>query len=288
MKRFAPLLGVSLLVVAGLFGCAAEEVTESEAPAENEVPTADAAADSSEQGTLELVANGEDFVRQGFVTKDGWQIDFEHVYVTLDDVTAYQSDPPFDPDQTKELQATTEIAFIEQPETIDLAVGDDNAAPVAVAATKAPVGTYNALQWAVVEASQGAAAGSTILLEGTATKADQTIDFIMGFNQPLEYTCGQFVGDQRKGILAGASETAEIETTFHFDHIFGDAEAPVDDALNVDAVGFDPFATLAQNGSLNVDMATLEQELPSEQYQKLQTAIAGLGHVGEGHCRLAE
>ena len=26
------------------------------------------------QGTLSLVANGEDFVRKGFTTKDGWQI----------------------------------------------------------------------------------------------------------------------------------------------------------------------------------------------------------------------
>jgi hypothetical protein len=33
-------------------------------------------------------------------------------------------------------------------------------------------------------------------------------------------------------------------------------------------------------------MAILEQQLPSDQYQTLQQAIAGLGHVGEGHCRL--
>ena len=26
-----------------------------------------------------LVANGEDFVRQGFVSKDGWRISFDHV-----------------------------------------------------------------------------------------------------------------------------------------------------------------------------------------------------------------
>ena len=33
---------------------------------------------STGEGSLVLVANGEDFVRQGFVSKDGWSINFEH------------------------------------------------------------------------------------------------------------------------------------------------------------------------------------------------------------------
>ena len=44
-------------------------------------------ASKPEQGTLAFQANGEDFVRQGFVAKDGWTIDFDHVYVTLAEVT---------------------------------------------------------------------------------------------------------------------------------------------------------------------------------------------------------
>jgi len=52
---------------------------------------------AAEKGTLQFHANGEDFVRQGFVSKDGWAITFDHVYVTLADATAYQSDPPYDP-----------------------------------------------------------------------------------------------------------------------------------------------------------------------------------------------
>jgi hypothetical protein len=48
-------------------------------------------------GTLEFYANGEDFVRQGFVSKDGWSIQFDHVYITLDGIAAYQTDPPYAP-----------------------------------------------------------------------------------------------------------------------------------------------------------------------------------------------
>jgi len=48
-------------------------------------------------GRLQVYANGEDFVRQGFVSKDGWSINFDHVYITLADITAYQTEPPYDP-----------------------------------------------------------------------------------------------------------------------------------------------------------------------------------------------
>ena len=47
--------------------------------AENSNNSTSNAADNQNQGqaTLNLVANGEDFVRQGFVTKDGWTMSFD-------------------------------------------------------------------------------------------------------------------------------------------------------------------------------------------------------------------
>ena len=78
---------------------------------------------------------------------------------------------------------------------------------------------------------------------------------------------------------------AEIEVTFHFDHIFGDRDLPSDDALNRDALGFQPLAELSQSGVLEADWQTLEQKLEVEERAKLTEAIAGLGHVGEGHCK---
>ena len=114
MKKNFLLASLTLLAPTLLIGCGSnsQETTQTETPAETNTQ----AQGSGETGTLALVANGEDFVRQGFVTKDGWQIDFNHVYVTLDDVTAYQTDPPFDPDQSGELKATEEVTLLEEPE----------------------------------------------------------------------------------------------------------------------------------------------------------------------------
>ena len=91
------------------------------------------------------------------------------------------------------------------------------------------------------------------------------------------------MGDVRKGMVA-AGGTADVEMTFHFDHIFGDAETPVDDDLNVSAVGFEPFASIAEGGKLDVNMADMQSKLSSEEYQMLVDILPTLGHVGEGHC----
>ena len=238
---------------------------------------------ANESGTIEIVANGEDFVRQGFVTKDGWRIDFDHVYVTLDNVKAYQTEPAFNPDEDDTIQAKMLVSLIEEPTTVDLAAGGADADPIKVTEKEGSAGFYNALSWEVVSPSSGDIS-SAIVLEGTAQKQGETIDFTLNLDQPLAYQCGEYVGDVRKGFLQADSET-ELETTFHFDHIFGDAEAPMDDAINTGAVGFDPMAELASNGMLNADLAMLQQELPASAYQTLEKAIVGLGHVGEGHCK---
>jgi len=264
-----PLLGL---------GCTTADTNGSENTA-----TGGEATTMSESGTITLVANGEDFVRQGFVTKDGWQIDFDHVYVTLDEVIAYQSEPAFDPDKDQNIQAKNEVTLVSEPTIVDLAAGEADANPITVTQAKANAGLYNALAWQLVTPEEGEV-NSAIVLAGTAQKDDRSIDFVLNLDQPLAYKCGEYVGDARKGFLEADAQT-QLETTFHFDHIFGDAEAPADDAINTGAVGFDPMAELADNSSLNVDLATLEQELSPENYQTLEKAIQGLGHVGEGHCK---
>ncbi len=265
------LLGMPLLAV----GCG-EQATENN--------TDDTAATGS--GMITLVANGEDFVREGFVSKDGWRIDFNHVYVTLDDVVAYQSDPPFNPDEEATISAEEEVTLVSEPTTLDLAEGGADADLIQVTETEAPAGVYNALAWQVVSPEEGET-NSAISLQGTAQKDGQTINFTLNLARPLSYRCGEYVGDVRKGFLEADSQT-QLESTFHFDHIFGDGEAPADDSINTGAVGFEPMAALAENNTLNADLATLEQELSSEQYETLQKAIVGLGHVGEGHCREVE
>lgn len=238
--------------------------------------------DGPQAGQLQVKANGEDFVRQPFTSKDGWQISFDQVQVHLSDITAYQTDPPFDPDGEAALEAQAEVSI--PAETVDLAAGDETADPILVDQTSAPVGQYNALAWQVTQAQTGPAAGQALVMVGQATKDGRTVEFDLKSDRAFSYTCGEFVGDERKGVVQ-AGETADLEATFHFDHIFGDGEQPSDDEINVNALGFEPLAALADGQTLAADWTMLTQRLPPEQLKLLETALLGLGHVGEGHCR---
>jgi hypothetical protein len=269
-----------LLVVAGaIHGCASNQAPQSQtSPQASPVE-----ATIAESGTLQIRANGEDFVRQGFTSKDGWKISFDNVYATLGDVTAYQTEPPYNAEKDKDLSAKAEVS-IDKTQTVDLAAGGDDAEPVLVGEIKAPPGRYNALSWRLVKATEGPASGAPLLLKGQATKDGQTVDFNLKFDQELAYVCGEFVGDDRKGELKPGG-AADLEATFHFDHLFGDGDAPAEDELNKGALGFQPLATIAQGGKLNANMATLKQELTEQDYKKLLAILPSLGHVGEGHCK---
>lgn len=236
----------------------------------------------AETGTLQIRANGEDFVRQGFVSKDDWQIEFDHIFVNLAEVTAYQSDPPFDPETDVQPEAEIQVGF-EAITTVDLAEGDEEAEPILVAEVEAPAGRYNALSWRMVEGESGPAADQVVVMVGEAERDGEVIPFILQIDQDYAYVCGDFVGDERKGILS-EGEVAEVEATFHFDHIFGDGEADAEDPINTGALGFQPLADLAEEGELTADLERLRSELTEEEFDRLSQALIGLGHVGEGHC----
>ena len=111
----------------------------------------------------------------------------------------------------------------------------------------------------------------------------EIFNFTLSIDEEYEYRCGEYVGDERKGIVT-AGGTADVEMTFHFDHIFGDAGTPPDDDLNQDAVGFQPFADIADGTVLDADLAELESRLSPSDYAMLVDILPTLGHVGEGHC----
>lgn len=234
-------------------------------------------------GNLRFYANGEDFVREGFVARDGWNISFTHIYVHLSDINAYQTDPPYDPYSEGNIDADTSVG-LSGDHTVDLAEGDKNAAPILVGqVTDAPVGHYNAVYWEMTNAASGPSAGYSLVIIGTADKGNESIAFTIGVEEEYAYSCGEYVGDERKGI-ADDGGTADLEMTFHFDHIFGDADVPMDDHINIGAIGFDPFAALASDGEVNEDLASLQAKLNNEDYQTLTGTLPTLGHVGEGHC----
>ena len=252
---------LAVLIVGLLFGCGAQET-----------------------GTLQFQANGEDFVRQGFVSKDGWAITFDHVFVNLTDIASYQTDPPYDPHAGGEVEAQV-TADLEGTHTVDLAEGRADAPPILVGQVAGvPAGHYNANAWKMVKATEGPASGYSLVLVGKAKKNGQTVDFVIEVEDEYVYTCGEYVGDERKGILE-KDGTADLEMTFHFDHIFGDVETPMDDDLNVSAPGFDPFAdVVGGSGALHIDMSGLQESLSPAEYQMLVDILPTLGHVGEGHC----
>ena len=247
MGRALLVLGIAVLVVTGivLIGCG---------------------GDSTAKGTLQFYANGEDFVRQGFVSKDGWSISFDHVYITLADIEGYQTSPPYEPHSGGVIESEVEVG-LDGVYTVDLAEGGEDASPIFVGQVQdAEAGHYNAMYWEMVRASSGPAAGHSLVIIGTAEKDGRVVDFTINIDEECEYGCGEYVGDQRKGILQ-EDGIADLEMTFHFDHIFGDAETPMDDELNLSAIGFEPFADAIAGEPVDINMTELH-----------------LGHVGEGHC----
>ncbi len=267
------------LALGVLAGCAGDRPA---ATAPDVPETAETASAEGGTGTLVIRANGEDFVREGFTTKDGWEIEFDNVFVSLSDIMAAQTDPPFDPEAGTELNAKAEVK-VEGTQVVDLAEGDASAEPIAVAEVEAPGGRFNALAWRMVPADSGPAEGYTIWMQGTATRDGETVPFTIRVNEELAFTCGDFVGDDRKGILAAGDE-ADLEATFHFDHLFGDGDAPADDGINTGALGFDPLFALAQGGVVDVDSAALRAGLSEDEYITFMSILPSLGHVGEGHC----
>lgn len=239
----------------------------------------------AESGTLNFTTNGEDFIRQGFTTKDGWSLSFDHVYVTLSEITAYQTEPPYQPEVNSEI-TPKEIVKLEGTYTVDLAEGDPEAEPILVGQVEGvPFGHYNAISWNLIKKPEGEYQGSSIVLVGKATKEAKTMDFTIQLDPEYNFRGGEFIGDERKGIVSqetGAS--ADLEMTFHFDHLFGDAELPANDELNQGALGFEPFASLSKDGQVKANMGELKGTVNPEQYTKLTKIFENLGHVGEGHC----
>ncbi len=231
-----------------------------------------ATACSDEAGTLEIRANGEDFVRDGFVSKDGWQIDFDNVYVSLEEIVAYQTEPAFDA-QTGEMPDGDSVSAENQ--TVDLAATDDT---ILLVSAEADTGQFNAVSWEM----NGSAENGSVRLIGAAQKDGTTVPFDLTFTEDFAYACGEYLGDERKGFV-NADETGDVELTFHFDHVFGDADSPLDDSLNVGALGFQPLADAAGD-SLTATQSELEGMLSAEDYTTLMDTLATLGHVGEGHC----
>lgn len=221
----------------------------------------------AQTGTLEFFANGEDLATLGFVapkqTKDGWTLTFSHIFVTLSEISAYQADPFYDAHAGGPIPATTRV-LRDGLQTVDLVMDAGEDGRVSIGQVEAPVGHYNAISWKVTRAEEGMLAGYSMIITGKAEKDGRTINFQLRSDEQTTYRCGEFVGDERKGFLEPGG-LADLEMTFHLDHIFGRADKPADDEMNLEALGFAPF-------------------VDGPKVQVLQLRGLHIGHAGEGHC----
>jgi hypothetical protein len=273
-RFYSALVLIFLIIVMLTVGCSEKEAEEGDLPADSEVV---------QTGTLIFTANGEEFIREGFVCKDGWELSFDHAYVTLASISAFQTEPPYDTSQGWGIdEMAVKRVDLGGAYTLDLAASD--ADPVVVGEVDAvTAGRYNALYWELVRAHTGPSEGYVVLLIGKAEKDGVAIDFSLGLDKEVAYLGGEYVGDERKGILQ-AGGIADVEMTFHFDHLFGDFGEDQDNDINVEALGFGPLAALASDGKFEVSLSELQTLLSSEDYQLLEAVMTHLAHVGEGHC----
>jgi len=227
---------------------------------------------ASKNSTLVFKANGEDFVRQGFIDKQGWSISFDKLFVNLSDITAYN--------KKENLKTSLAGEYL-----VDLAKGSESAEPITVGEVKTKAGNYQSLKFRLKRANQGEYKGYTIIMIGTAKKANNTIPFEIKLDEEMLFDGKEgYVGDKIKGVLK-ENDSADVEMTFHFDHIFGDIEAEKDDHINTGSVGFDFFNRFQKDGQVKVSQTELKNET---EYKTLIHAIWTLGHLGEGHCDVSE
>ena len=217
---------------------------------------------------MEFKANGEDFVKNGFVGKNKWRIDFDHLFVNIANIKAYNSE--------KNLEIKLNNKYWIDLKSID----KDGLTPVDTVKNVKP-GNYQSLNFELKRAFSGEYKDYSIVIIGKAKKNNKTIPFKIKLDEEMLFVGKEgFVGDQIKGLLK-ENGTAETEMTFHFDHIFGDDNSPASDHVNTESVGFDFFNQFVKNGKVDVSQKELKT---TKNYKTLIKAIWSLGHLGEGHC----
>lgn len=262
---------------------------------------------ASGKGSLEFYANGEEFIRDGFVGKTGWDIQFDHFYVNVFGPTAYQvavEKLTMNPSETTpENGGTYDALHAGHPHEdipegsahealtgeywLDLHEGNDRQLVGTI--TNAPVGNYNYINFAMTQKTDGDYPGYSTVMIGTATKDTETIQFTIKLDEQMAFSgCHQELDDENAGVVAKGG-TGSVEMTFHSDHLFGDYESLDDpDSVNPGAIGFQPFADIATAGVLDIDQDQMQSQMSTDDYTTFIAALHTLGHSGEGHCEYSE
>ncbi|MCB1154683.1 hypothetical protein KDL45_13595 [bacterium] len=239
-------------------------------------------------GTLNFYANGEEFGRNGFTTKDGWALSFDGFWANVTGFTAYQAaiteKHPGHP-HSDIPEGASHVALVDSY-WVNLAEGDDRT--LVASMEDVPAGNYNYVNFVLDNTDEGDFAGNTIVWTGTATKDEDTVDFTIALPEQMIFiNCLQEVDDAEAGVVEDGGE-GSVELTLHADHLFGDADEPEDtvDGVNEFALGFEPFAeyALANGNSIDTTGHDLSEFISDTEKQVFVTALYTIGHSGEGHC----
>jgi len=244
-------------------------------------------------GTLIFNVNGRHYSSAMFVSEEGWEINLNHVYVSIENPTALQV--PVEKNLSRhgghdhaEIPTGTAHAVLKGLYFIDLH-SDSPQKPVFELGriTDAAIGNYNYINFSlknlpedlkdVTDKTDDNAAerykGYSMILVGTAKNIDEkTFPFEFKFDQEMSFQeCGPQSNEiENNGVLA-ENCTASIEMTFHINSIFGDDSEPhgpyepSPGSLNFLAVGFNPFYYCAgepeKTGDIEFDLKSDKKKL---------------------------
>ncbi len=82
---------------------------------------------------------------------------FNHFYVSMNNITAYQTDPPYDPIYAADIIRYETSVSLDGVYTADIAQGGGRRLVDEI--TGAPAGLYNAVSWMMTPATEGNGAG---------------------------------------------------------------------------------------------------------------------------------
>lgn len=227
---------------------------------------------SSGRGDLHFTANGEEFIAEGFTSKEGWDLSFDSVLVNLSEIEAYN---PTDSGLSAKLEGTY-LVDLKDSFGLDPTVSVESLKEV-------PAGNYQSLRFSLKQIESGDHAGYSIILFGNAGKEGTTIPFTIRISEELTFDGKEgYVGDSIKGLL-NENETADVEMTFHFDHLFGDAGSGPEEHVNAQSPGFAMFLDYEKEGRIDVSQEDL---MNHRNFNLFIGAVETLGHLGEGHCEV--
>jgi len=239
------------------------------------------------EGDYRITVYGEPYIEEGIPAEemeDGWAITFDKFLVAI-----------------TEVRAADGLADVPETRVFDLAIPSGGEGH-ALATVTVPAATYSDFGYRIAPAGADAVAGNaspadvaalvaegaSLWVEGSATKAGQTVSFAWTFRSDTTYTgC-----ETSASVVNGGSGTSQI--TIHSDHLFYDDLVSEEPFLRFDLIAgadADADGIVTKNELSQVDITGQERYQVGNRtdivdlwtFMVAQTAT--LGHIdGEGHC----